>query len=732
MLRITQQDSAQGAKRYYTTADYYSEGQEIVGSWGGRAARMLGLEGVVDRESFEQLCDNLNPKDGTPLTVRTRSDRTVGYDFTFSVPKSVSLLYAMTGDREILAAFRSAVDETMRDIEAEMKTRVRRGGRDEDRITGNMVWAEFIHTTSRPVDGIPDPQLHAHCFAFNSTWDDQERRWKAGQFRELKRDAPYFQAGFRVRLANKLQDLGFGVTRKRDDFEIAGVPASAIRTFSRRTDVIEAEAARRGITDPRLKDGLAAETREKKSHELSWNQLRVKWDSRLTDKERQALAATHRREVRHARPVKGEGEAVDYALSHSYTREAVVTERKLLTEAMKRGLGAVTIEGVKRELKKRPLIRGDIAGQAMATTREMKAAEDALVAFTKLGRGRFRPLGNPERPFVNERLNEGQRAAVRHVLGSRDPVTIVRGAAGTGKTTLENELRLALEEAAVPVAAIAQSTTAVEELQHQAGFARAATIAHFLRDTRMQAAVRGGLVLVDEASQPGTKDMLRLFDIVRDAGARIVLVGDKRQHRGVVAGEPLRLLEERAGLPVAEVTEIIRQEHGDYRKASKSLSDGKTQEGFAELDRLGWIKEIPHAGRYWVMAQAYLSAILEKKKDGQAKSALVVSPTHAEGDRITKFLRDALKADGRLGEERNFATWAPARMTDAEKSDATSYEPGQMLQFHQHAPGHKSGSRLVLADRDKPPVQFADRFELYRPAQLALAVGDRGRVTVYG
>ncbi len=107
-----------------------------------------------------------------------------------------------------------------------MKTRVRQAGKDEDRLTGNMVWAEFIHTTSRPVDGVPDPQLHAHCFVFNATWDDQEGRCKAGQFRDLKRDAPYFQAAFRVRLAGKLQDLGFGIERKRDDFEIAGVPAN--------------------------------------------------------------------------------------------------------------------------------------------------------------------------------------------------------------------------------------------------------------------------------------------------------------------------------------------------------------------------------------------------------------------------------------------------------------------------------------------------------------------------
>src|ERR1700722_11587964 len=127
MIRITQQDSARAAASYYATADYYSEGQEIVGSWGGKGASRLGLEGTVDKFSFERLCDNLDPRTGESLTVRTRTERTVGYDFTFSVPKSVSLLYAMSGDQEIMEAFRGAVDETMREIEEEMKTRVRMG-----------------------------------------------------------------------------------------------------------------------------------------------------------------------------------------------------------------------------------------------------------------------------------------------------------------------------------------------------------------------------------------------------------------------------------------------------------------------------------------------------------------------------------------------------------------------------------------------------------------------------
>src|SRR6201988_3572428 len=142
MIRVTQQDNAKAAKSYYTTADYYSEGQEIVGSWGGKGAARLGLEGMVDKFSFERLCDNLDPRTGNPLTVRTRSERTVGYDFTFSVPKSVSLLYAMSGDEDLLGAFRAAVAETMREMEAEMKTRIRRGLQDADRPTGHMAWAE--------------------------------------------------------------------------------------------------------------------------------------------------------------------------------------------------------------------------------------------------------------------------------------------------------------------------------------------------------------------------------------------------------------------------------------------------------------------------------------------------------------------------------------------------------------------------------------------------------------
>jgi predicted ATPase len=505
-----------------------------------------------------------------------------------------------------------------------------------------------------------------------------------------------------------------------------------LKRFSRRTTQIEKVAQEKGITDPKRKAELGAETREKKGALLSWEKLQKEWDARLTDEERNTLAAVHRREKRYARPARGEVAAVDHAIEHSYVRDAVVTERKLVTEALKRGIGAVTVEDVAREVAERPLLRSEVEGRKMATTPEMVELESRLIGFARDGRGRCRPLGDPERPITREKFTDGQKAAVRHVLGSRDRVMVIRGGAGTGKTTLEQEISEALAEAGKPIIALAQSVKASREvLRDEAKFANADTVARFLKDNDMQEAARGGVILVDEASQLGTHDMLRVFEVAESVGARVLLVGDRRQHRSVTAGEPLRLLEEKAGLRVANVTEIVRQK-GDYEKAAKALSEGRTGEAMKELEELGWIKEVADEERYKELAAAYLSAAVEKKRDGSPKSLLVVSPTHAEAKRITEAIRDGLKAKGKLSKERIIDAWAPSHLTDAEKSDATQYDAGDMIQFHQNAKGHAKGARLIVGEGATPPVELATRFELYHPTQFGLAVGDRVRVTAGG
>src|SRR5690554_4102042 len=122
MLRITQNNSPDRAKSYYSTSDYYSEGQELVGVWKGKGAARLGLPGNVGRADWDALCENRHPLSGETLTPRTKRERRVGYDFNFHAPKSVSILYGLTREERILDAFRESVEATMEDIEAEMQT----------------------------------------------------------------------------------------------------------------------------------------------------------------------------------------------------------------------------------------------------------------------------------------------------------------------------------------------------------------------------------------------------------------------------------------------------------------------------------------------------------------------------------------------------------------------------------------------------------------------------------
>jgi conjugative relaxase-like TrwC/TraI family protein len=201
MIRMIQASNAEHAKAYFkqalSKADYYINDQELNGQIRGKFAERLGINGVATKEAFYALCDNIDPATGRHLTPRMKEDRTTGYDINFHCPKSVSILHALASDDHLMKAFEDSVQSTMRDIEADAKTRVRKEGQYDDRHTGELVWADFVHQTARPVDGhLPDPHLHAHCFVFNATWDDTERRNKAVQFRDIKRDMPYYQARF--------------------------------------------------------------------------------------------------------------------------------------------------------------------------------------------------------------------------------------------------------------------------------------------------------------------------------------------------------------------------------------------------------------------------------------------------------------------------------------------------------------------------------------------------------
>lgn len=802
MLRITMNVTPAGAKSYYSTADYYVEGQELPGVWRGLGAERLGLSGNVEREAWDALCDNLDLATGKTLTQRQNSNRRVGYDFNFHVPKSVSLVYSLTEDERILDAFRESVGETMTAMEAEMKTRVRAGGRNEDRTTGNMAWGEFVHFTARPVDGVPDPHLHAHCFVFNTTYDDAEGRWKAGQFADLKRDGPFFEAMFHSKLSGRMAELGYPIELTKRGWGIAGVPEKTWRKFSRRTALIGEKAKEKEILDSAKKDELGARTRERKRDDLSLPALREIWRQRLSAEELRAIQAisdsAKERAVEEERTrvaaqdkdlaaTKGESaicmdeatkreakqtsddltivatdsenrvadvldapegigkpaaiikqqstigmsdevhlqKAVDLALQHCFERSAVVSERTAQAEALKRSYGKAGLEDVKRELAGRQLLKIDREGRTFVTSREVLDEESRMIDFARRGRGTCRPLGSQLHKFRCEWLNADQRRAVRHVLTSPDRVMLIRGAAGVGKTTMMQEAAEALQDGGHQVFAFAPSADASRGELRSQGFANADTVARLLVDAKMQEQARGQVLWIDEAGLIGSRTMGQIFELADRIDARVILSGDRKQHGSVERGAPLRLLETHAGLVSAEIKEIQRQS-GEYKQAVRALSEGRVEDAFRKLDRMNAIREVPTGQRYKAIASDYVDA-LEKG------SALVVSPTHAEGERITAEIRDLLKKDGRLsGKDRERNTLVNANFTEADRSDPMCYRPDDVLVFHQNAKGFKKGQTVRVSDLPKLPLDQAARFQVFRPRKLRLARGDVIRITHNG
>ncbi len=753
MIRMIQNRSAAHAKAYFrealSAADYYVSDQELPGVWQGRLAARLGLSGETAKSDFFALCDNKHPRTGKRLTPRVKENRTTGYDINFHCPKSVSIVHAFAPDDHILAAFRDSVTETMQAIEADSRTRVRAGYRDAERVTGELVWAQFVHQTARPVEGFPpDPHLHAHCFTMNATWDATEGRIKAAQFREIQRAMPYYRALFHKSLADRLAGLGYRVRQTARAFEIEGVPQRAVDLFSKRTDEIGRVAAARGITDEKSLRELGARTRAKKQKGATMAELRQDWRRQIA-----ALApdqsgdgggivrfATAKDPGRDAVP---EGSAltaqacVDHAVLHCFERASVLEGRRLLETALRRELGvpSVSAGAIARQFEgDRRILRVEEKGRALCTTKEVLTEERRMVERARAGQGRMAPLYKTA-PDISL-TGEHQQRAVAHILTTPHRVSIIRGVAGSGKTTLMNEAVEHINKAGKTVLAVAPTAQASRGVLRAAGFENATTVAHLLVDQKLQQSVKGQVLWVDEAGLLGTKDMTSLLALAQRQDARLILSGDTRQHASVVRGDALRILNTVAGIEVAEVGKIYRQRSAQYRSAVTDLSEGRAAQAFGTLEAMGCIKDV-HAHD---LVKDYADA-------SRRGSALVISPTHAQGEEITELIRAELRRRGELGKkEIEAARLDNLQLTQAEKSDPRNFSAGQVVQFTQNAPGFTRGSRWTVTETTATEVRIANaggktpslpldksaRYDVFDADTIPLAKGDRIRITKNG
>ena len=173
-----------------------------------------------------------------------------GYDFTFSVPKSVSVLWAVAdgGTQALIARAHHAATDAVLDL-LERDVAATRVGADagEGSVAHvdvhGVVATAYDHYDSRA----GDPQLHTHVVVANKVRAVHDGRWRTLAGRPLHQAVVALSEHYNAVLADHLtRDLGLAWQRRdrgerrNPVFELAVVPDTLIEEFSRRSHDIKA------------------------------------------------------------------------------------------------------------------------------------------------------------------------------------------------------------------------------------------------------------------------------------------------------------------------------------------------------------------------------------------------------------------------------------------------------------------------------------------------------------
>jgi len=269
MMTVASVASAADAAGYYSSKDNYYFLDDLQSQWLGEGARELGLEGNVDLEAFTNVLHGRLPN-GVELGKEVSGNHVhrPGHDFTFSAPKSVSMLILAGGDKRLLQAHIESVKETLAIMEQTISARDTKEGITSIVPTGKMVAALFTHDTSRNLD----PAIHTHAVVANVT--ELDGKWKAlatdaiygaGFIETMYRHQVSFGKIYRNSLKARTEAMGYETELtggKHELWEIKGFPEAVLEEFSSRHREIAAQVGDEASLKSR--DVAALDTRQKK------------------------------------------------------------------------------------------------------------------------------------------------------------------------------------------------------------------------------------------------------------------------------------------------------------------------------------------------------------------------------------------------------------------------------------------------------------------------------------
>ncbi len=672
--------------------DYWAEGEkEVQGEWIGEGARALALEGGVTDEPFEALRSNRNPRTYKALTKLGAKKEVAFVDIQLSAPKDVSVLAMVGGDERVRTAFEESVKVVLGEMEKFAAVRERRGKAkmtEAFRLTGNFVGALFIHDASRDLD----PQLHAHAVLANATWDASRTGWFALQPAEMLRASPYLRQVLYRELAGRLRSLGYEpYDMNSHGFSIRGVEHLHER-FSKRANQVKTLAEQFAVEKGRKAtkreiEILVRQSREDKLTEVSTSEVRARQRGELNADEARGLDDLVR--AARAEPLReqrSQGQArvvLEAALRHVYERSSVAREGVVLSAALELHPDFYRWRELREALEAHPDV---IRQHGQMTLRSIYREETATTQRVREGRGCYFPLGDST--ALPAKLTPGQRNAAEAMLQSGDFLSVLIGDAGTGKTTVLTAIKDAHVAAGGQRFIALAPTTRARDALIESGFAEADTVQRFLMSEPMRAAASRRVVLVDEAGLLSTQQLEQLTRSLRDVRARLILVGDTKQHYSVERGDALRNVIKHSLTPVVRLAEVLRQRDEGDRRFSQLLAKGEVCDAFEFADRRGLIREIGDE-------PTLFSRAAEHYASNRAKGigTIVVIPFWEEIGSFNAAARPALRRAGLLGEtEIMREAVRPLNWTAEEKVHWHRYAAGDRLLFGRDTHFFKRGT----------------------------------------
>jgi conjugative relaxase-like TrwC/TraI family protein len=647
--------SAASSAAYYTKYLTAAPG-EVPGVWMGAQADGLGLVGTVDGEKLQALLAGLDPVTGRSLgralTDRTTSDGRVvkavaGFDATVSAPKSLSVLWALTGDDRLLECHDVAVRAVVDALERwAATTRVRSGGGRLHLDTQGLSVAGFRQTTSR----LDDPQIHTHLVV-SAKVQTEDGRWMALDARVLKQHQRSFGGLYQSVLRSELT-AKFGVSWEpivNGQAEIAGLDPNLLAAFSKRAAQVDVETdarieefeTREGRAPSRFERAAiereaAADTRVKKTGTAA-AELRTTWRKEATDlghTPRSVIDTVNTAGRTQPEPAKTTVAEIVTALSdrksvwHDLDVLREITDRfqprqgipgERWSGVLDRALDTVLEQCIGLDPDQRDGEEGrgsdgrSVWIEPVAprwSSQQVIDQELDLLAWT-LSAQDLEP--SPSTSIERGHLDALQAAAAGEVAGG-DRLVVIIGPAGAGKTSMLAAAIDDLRRHDRSAFGVAPTAKAARVLEDETGM-RTDTLAKLLHEHARDGGPRpewrlkcGTTVIVDEAGMVSTPDLWRLTDLAQRLDLRVVLVGDPHQLQAVARGGMFPELAATAMRTVElehvhrftepwEAAASLRLRRGDPAVLSEYLWHGRVEPG--TLDQ-----HLRTVGREWAEAQS--------------------------------------------------------------------------------------------------------------------------------